>query len=87
MKFNVHRNAVRMSQENKETETGPMSSKYFRLLLVILAALFLFGAPYVVYLASKALKRGVFFSFTGGLLSLILGLLLVGYLIRKKVIT
>ena len=76
-----------MSQENKETQTGIMSSKYWKLLLVILAGLFIFGAPYVVYLASKVLKRGVFFSFTGGLLSLIIGFLLVWYLIRNKVIT
>jgi hypothetical protein len=76
-----------MSQENKETQTGPMSSKYWKSLLVILAGLFIFGAPYVVYLASKVLKRGVFFSFTGGLLSLIIGFLLVWYLIKNKVIT
>jgi len=76
-----------MSQENKETQTGIMSSKYWKLLLVILAGLFIFGAPYVVYLASKVLKRGVFFSFTGGLLSLIIGFLLVWYLIKNKVIT
>jgi phosphoglycerol transferase MdoB-like AlkP superfamily enzyme len=76
-----------MSQENKETETGLMSSKYWKLLLVILAGLFIFGAPYVVYLASKVLKRGVFFSFAGGLLSLIIGFLLVWYLIKNKVIT
>jgi len=76
-----------MSQENKETQTGIMSSKYWKLLLIILAGLFIFGAPYVVYLASKVLKRGVFFSFTGGLLSLIIGFLLVWYLIRNKVIT
>jgi hypothetical protein len=76
-----------MSQENKETETGLMSSKYWRLLLVLLAGLFIFGAPYVVYLASKVLKRGVFFTFTGGLLSLIIGFLLVWYLIKNKVIT
>jgi len=76
-----------MGQETKETGTGLMSSKYWKLLLVILAGLFTFGAPYVVYLASKVLKRGIFFSFTGGLLSLIIGLLLIVYLIRNKVIS
>lgn len=76
-----------MSQENKETETGRMSSKYWKLLLVLLAGLFIFGAPYVTYLASRVLKRGVFFSFTGGFLSLIIGFLLVWYLIKNKVIT
>ena len=76
-----------MSQESKETETGLMRSKYWRLLLVILAGLFIFGAPYVTYLASKVLKRGVFFSFTGGFVSLIIGLLITWYLIKNKVIS
>lgn len=75
-----------MGKETKETGTGLMSSKYFQLLLVILAGLFIFGAPYVTYLASKVLKRGIFFSFTGGFLSMIVGLLLVWYLVRNKVI-
>ena len=74
-----------MSQETEET--GPMTSKYFRLLLVLLAALFIFGGPYVVYLASHGLKRGVYFSFTGGFLSFFIGLFLVWYLIKKKVIS
>jgi len=76
-----------MGQETKETGTGLMSSKYWKLLLIILAGLFTFGAPYVVYLASSVLKRGVFFSFTGGFLSLIIGLLLIWYLIKNKVIS
>ena len=76
-----------MAQETKETETGLMSSKYWRLLLVVLAGLFTFGSPYVVYLASSVLKRGVFFSFTGGFLSLIIGLLLLWYLVKNKVIS
>ena len=76
-----------MSEETKETETGLMSSKYWKLLLVVLAGLFTFGAPYVVYLASTVLKRGIFFSFSGGFLSLIIGLFLIWYLIRNKVIT
>jgi hypothetical protein len=75
-----------MAQETKETEAGLMSSKYWRLLLVILAGLFTFGAPYVTYMASSFLKRGFFFSFTGGFLSLIIGLLLIWYLIKNKVI-
>ena len=75
-----------MAQETKETGTGLMSSKYWRLLLVILAGLFTFGAPYVTYLSSSLLKGGVFFSFTGGFLSLIIGLLLIWYLVKNKVI-
>lgn len=74
-----------MAQETKETRTGMMGSKYWKLLLVILAGLFIFGAPYVTYLSSSVLKRGLFFSFTGGLVSLIIGLVLMWYLIRNKV--
>ena len=76
-----------MAQETKEGETGLLSSKYWRLLLVVLAGLFTFGSPYVVYLASSVLKRGVFFSFTGGFLSLVIGLLLLWYLVKNKVIS
>ena len=76
-----------MAQETKGTQTGMMASKYWKLLLVILAGVFTFGAPYVVYLANRVLKRGIFFSFTGGFLSLIIGLVLLWYLIRAKVIS
>jgi lipid-A-disaccharide synthase-like uncharacterized protein len=76
-----------MARETEETSTGLMASKYWRLLLIVLAGLFIFGAPYVVYLANSALKRGVFFSFTGGFLSFIIGLLLLWYLIKNKVIS
>lgn len=76
-----------MAQETKETRTGLMGSKYRKLLLVILAGLFTFGAPYVTYLSSSVLKRGIFFSFTGGFVSLIIGLVLMWYLIKNKVIS
>jgi|GEM_PF-1134127 len=76
-----------MAKETKETRTGMMSSKYWKLLLIILAGLFTFGAPYVVYIASSFLKRGIFFSFAGGFVSLIIGLLLIWYLIKSKVIS
>jgi hypothetical protein len=76
-----------MARETKETRTGITSSKYRKLLLVILAGLFTFGAPYVVYIASRFLKRGIFFSFAGGFVSLIIGLVLIWYLIRSKVIS
>jgi hypothetical protein len=64
-----------------------MNSKYWKSLLIILAGLFTFGAPYVVYIASSFLKRGVFFSFAGGFVSLIIGLVLIWYLIRSKAIS
>jgi hypothetical protein len=78
---------MRMGEETKETETKLLSSKYWKLVLIILAGFFTFGAPYVVYLATSVLKRGVFFSFTGGFISLAIGLLLIWYLIKNKVIS
>ena len=87
VKFRYPSDVNHMSLENKETRTGLTGSKYWKLLLVILAGLFTFGAPYVVYIANSFLKRGVFFSFTGGIISLIIGLLLIWYLIRSKVIS
>jgi hypothetical protein len=76
-----------MAQETKETKTGIMSSKYLKVLLVVLAGLFTFGAPYVIFIATSFLKRGVFFSFASGFLSFAVGLILIWYLIRSKVIS
>jgi hypothetical protein len=76
-----------MAREAEETRTGLMSSKYWRMLFVILAGLFTFGAPYAAYIATRFLKRGVFFSFASGFLSFIIGLMLIWYLIKNKVIS
>ena len=76
-----------LTEETKATGTRRTDSKHWRLLLVILAGLFTFGAPYVTFMASDFLKRGVFFSFTGGFVSLAIGLLLVWYLVKRKVIS
>jgi hypothetical protein len=73
--------------KDMETKTGFANSKYGKLLLAVLAGLFTFGAPYVTYLSSRLLHRGVFFSITGGFISLIIGLFLIWYLIRVKAIT
>ncbi len=76
-----------LTKETAEAKAGITTSKYFKLLLVILAGLFTFGAPYVVYLSNHLLKRGIFFSFAGGFLSFAIGLVLIWYLIRSKVIS
>jgi hypothetical protein len=71
----------------RETKTGMMSSKYVKMLLVILAGFFTFGAPYAVFAATKVLKRGIFFCFASGFLSFIVGLVLIWYLIRAKILS
>jgi hypothetical protein len=76
-----------MAQEAEEKRTGILSSKYWRMLLVVLAGFFTFAAPYAVYVATRYLKRGVFFSFASGFLSFIIGLVLIWYLIKNKIIS
>ena len=76
-----------MTQGTKEATSRIAGSKYWKLLLVILAGLFTFGSPYVAFMANHFLKRGIFFSFAGGFVSFAIGVLLVWYLIRIKVIT
>jgi hypothetical protein len=76
-----------MAERKESTKTGFMGSKYWRMLLVVLMALFTFGAPYVAYIANHFLKRGVFFSFAAGLVSFVIGSLLLWYLVRNKVIS
>lgn len=76
----------RLVEEAEEAKAGRLSSKYWKMLLIVIAGILTFGAPYVAFSASHYMKRGVFFSFTGGFLSLALGLILTWYLVKKKVI-
>jgi hypothetical protein len=63
-----------------------LSSKFWRTFLVILAVLLIFAGPtYVPYLMSL-LQVGFAISAATGLALLVVGLLLLVYLIRKKVI-
>ena len=76
-----------MTEKTKAIGTRRTDSKYRNMLLIILAGLFTFGAPYVIFMASEFLKGDVFFSFAGGIVSLAIGLLLILYLIKRKIIT
>jgi hypothetical protein len=78
---------MRLAQQTEAPKQGMLGSKITRMVLVLLAGLFIFGAPYVVYMASDFLKRGIFFSFTGGIISLAIGLGLLLFLVKKKVIS
>ena len=55
-------------------------------LLIVLTCLFIFGAPYVSYLATHVLKKGPVFSFAASLLSLAVGLVLLAYLLKSKIV-
>jgi polyferredoxin len=76
---------MQLAQQTEAPKKRILDSKIWRMVLVLLAGLLIFGAPYVVYISSDFLKRGVFFSFTGGIVSLVLGLTLLLFLVKKKV--
>jgi len=76
-----------MTQEKAPENKVFMSSKYVKMLLVILMAFLLFGGPYIVYLINDALEMSFLYAAIAGVASVVLGLVLMWYLIRAKIIT
>ena len=76
--------------ENEETgSTGMINleSKMWRTTLLIVSVLLIFAGPtYVPYVLSSILNLDYVASTVVGIVLLIVGLVLMGYLIRKKVI-
>ena len=76
------------NNEGKNSGGFDVSSKFWRIFLVIVAALLIFAGPtYVPYLLVDRLNVSYATSMVSGLALLIVGLVLMWYLIRKKVIT
>jgi FtsH-binding integral membrane protein len=76
-----------MAEDNENIEVGGMS-KFMRITLTITAALLIFVGPtYVSYLLAQTLEVDYVASIVFGLVLFIVGLVLLFYLIRKKVIT
>jgi uncharacterized membrane protein SpoIIM required for sporulation len=75
-----------MTQE-KQSKTGILGSKYWKVFLVIIAGLFTFGGPYAVYVLVNFLKIGFTYSIIPGFGLFIVGLVLIWYLIKNKVIS
>jgi hypothetical protein len=76
-----------MTQEKTVASKTFISSKYKKMLLVILMAFLLFGGPYLVYIIYDALEMRFLYAAIAGAASVVLGLVLMWYLIRAKVIT
>ncbi len=79
-----------MTEENQETKTGivDLNSKFWRTFLVIFAALLIFAGPtYLVVILIHDIGVNYFASMVAGFAVFVVGLLLMGYLIRKKIIT
>jgi hypothetical protein len=78
-----------MTENNEGQDPGKfdLTSKFWRTTLVIVAVILIFVGPtYVPYLFVDILKVEYFASITVGFVLLIIGLVLMVYLIRKKVI-
>ncbi len=71
-----------------ENEDTGLNSKFWRTTLLIVSVLLIFAGPtYVPYFMSDIAGINYFFSIAVGVVLLVAGLLLMLFLIRKKVIT
>ena len=74
--------------ENDESIGFGMDSKFMRILLIIVTVLLLFAGPtYVPYVLSSVLSLSSVVSIAAGFALFIVGLFLVMFLVRKKIIT
>jgi hypothetical protein len=77
-----------MTEKNVNVEVSGLESKISKIGLTLVAVLLIFiGPTYVPYLMADVLKIEYFASIGVGLVLFIVGLVLLVYLIRKKVIT
>jgi formate hydrogenlyase subunit 3/multisubunit Na+/H+ antiporter MnhD subunit len=80
---------VRSVSDRKQGSTGSSRTdgNFLNALLVVIAALCTFGGSYVVYAFYHLLKRSLLFSTVSGAGLFAVGLALIGYLAKKKVIS
>jgi hypothetical protein len=78
-----------MTENEEETavESGLVSSKFVRVLLTILSVFLIFAGPtYVIYGLAILLKVNLVASFAVGFVLFAVGLVLMRYLVAKKVV-
>jgi hypothetical protein len=76
------------NDENNDVGRFDVSSKFLRVLLIIVAVILIFVGPtYIPYLLSDVLKLNYFASIGIGFALFIAGLFLMWFLVRKKIIT
>jgi len=78
-----------MAKKKGETSDRlDLSSKFWKTLLTVLAAFLTFAGPtYMVYVLMNILKIYYFVSMISGIVLFIAGLVLVRFLIKKKIIS
>ena len=76
-----------MTENNENTQVSGLDSKFMKVALMIVAVLLIFVGPtYIPYLLSDILKIDYIASIVVGALLFIVGLVMLFYLYRKKVI-
>ena len=77
-----------MTENEENTSVTGIYSKFWRITLVILSMLLIFVGPtYVPYVMVHIIKIHYFISIGVGLILFIVGIVLMLFLIRKKLIT
>ncbi|MCL2475840.1 hypothetical protein [Candidatus Bathycorpusculum sp.] len=77
-----------MSERREEIKVSGMESKFNKVALIILSMLLIFVGPtYIPYLMSDVLNIDYFASIGIGAALFVVGLVMLIYLIRKKIIT
>jgi uncharacterized membrane protein HdeD (DUF308 family) len=77
-----------MTQNNETIEASGIESKFSKIALTVVTVLLIFAGPtYVPYLLSDVLHADYFAAIGIGLVLFIVGLVMMVYLIRKKVLT
>ena len=76
------------NEENVQVGGSFVDSKFWRLMLIIIAVFLIFVGPtYIPYMLSDILKVDYFASIAVGAVLFIVGMIVMLFLIRKKVIT
>jgi L-lactate permease len=78
-----------MSEDDESEDLqGFLSSKFWRTLLMVVAVILIFAGPtYIPYLLNSILHVDYVASVVSGFALLVVGLLLLWYLIRKRIVT
>ncbi|MCW3995426.1 MAG: hypothetical protein NWE98_04665 [Candidatus Bathyarchaeota archaeon] len=77
-----------MSEENENIQVSGIESKLTRITLIIVTVLLIFVGPtYIPYLMANILGIEYFVSIGVGAILFIIGIIMLIYLIRKKVVT
>jgi uncharacterized membrane protein YgdD (TMEM256/DUF423 family) len=76
-----------MTENNENVQVSGLDSKFMKVVLIIVAGLLIFVGPtYIPYLLADILKVNYIASIVVGALLFIVGLVMLVYLYRKKVI-